>query len=831
MKKLSIFALIATLFAGCSSDTTTDIIPNLDTLKVGFVAESRVQLFQNCQTVWNSGDKVSVFYKDKANSCWEYQGEDKAASGEIVRLDTPSSTSGLDDIVAIYPYSSSYSIPRSTIEVNIPAVQHYTPGSYGIGDNIMVAVADSSGKLSFKNIFGWVKLSLTGKDSVTKIVLRSRGTEGSVPLTGTTYIDWKTLEATALEATDEECFTLTLDCGSGVALSESQPTDFYIGLLPTTFTEGFYVVVYGQNDRPMYKYTTEPVTITRNHITPTKSFSYTDNGEIRNNEIWYTTTDGKAIELQNLDFGANVVSNTYNSGKGIITFDGEVTNIGYQAFSLCQTLASITLPHSLKSIETMAFYSCSELQEVVIPDSVLSLGSSAFIGCTALKSVTLGEGVKTLPDSVFAGCSALTEFNFNTTLESISSLVFNYCTSLETITIPDSVTEIGSSAFSNCSSLKNVHIGKSVKSIGIGAFSPCDALTNITIPDSVTTLGDAVFQNCQSLISVEGCNSVTDIGYQAFENCISLESFTIPSGVETIKFSTFSMCSSLRYIIIPDNVKTIESFAFTLCENLEYATIADSVTSLGRDAFNGCTMLSSVRLSNKLETIEMNTFAGCSSLPYIELPTSVTTISHGAFANTSLNELTLHEGITTIGEHAFWNTQIMRLEIPNSVTSLGSAAFYGCPVLGSVTIGEGVTEIAPSTFEECNKLYEVTLGKKTTSIGSRAFKRTYIHNIDLPNTLQSIGNEAFGATFINTLTIPSSVTEIGAYAFNPCDLTRIYCQGENPPTAVLMEDGFWQAFFDQFAAVSLKIYVPASALTAYMNADGWKEYASSIFAN
>ena len=51
------------------------------------------------------------------------------------------------------------------------------------------------------------------------------------------------------------------------------------------------------------------------------------------NEIWYTSSDGRIITPYNKDaFGVNIVSNVYENGKGVITFDSNVTEIGYQAF-------------------------------------------------------------------------------------------------------------------------------------------------------------------------------------------------------------------------------------------------------------------------------------------------------------------------------------------------------------------------------------------------------------------------------------------------------------------------------------------------------------------
>lgn len=91
-----------------------------------------------------------------------------------------------------------------------------------------------------------------------------------------------------------------------------------------------------------------------------------DSGEITNlppaNEIWYTSTNNDIVTPYheiNWDgdsvFGANVVSNTYEDGKGVISFDGDVTHIGYWAFYECSTLASITIPNSVSSIGANVF--------------------------------------------------------------------------------------------------------------------------------------------------------------------------------------------------------------------------------------------------------------------------------------------------------------------------------------------------------------------------------------------------------------------------------------------------------------------------------------------
>ena len=84
-----------------------------------------------------------------------------------------------------------------------------------------------------------------------------------------------------------------------------------------------------------------------------------------NTEIWYTTSDGKAIELPNYAvFGATYESNEYKDGKGIVTFEGDVTTIGQGAFTSCSNLTSIRIPKSVTSIGLAAFGGCSGLKSI-----------------------------------------------------------------------------------------------------------------------------------------------------------------------------------------------------------------------------------------------------------------------------------------------------------------------------------------------------------------------------------------------------------------------------------------------------------------------------------
>jgi hypothetical protein len=187
------------------------------------------------------------------------------------------------------------------------------------------------------------------------------------------------------------------------------------------------------------------------------------------NEIWYTSSDGNVVNpvATNPFVTANIVSNTYENGKGVIKFDGPVTSIGEWAFIYCSSLTSITIPNSVTSIGSSAFSGCSSLMSIVIPNDVKSIEWETFDGCSSLTFVTIPNSVTSIGGAAFRGCKSLT------------------C-----VVIPNSVTEIGDYAFYDCFALNSVTIGNSVTSIGYEAFSECWSITSIIFEGTIKEWGN-----------------------------------------------------------------------------------------------------------------------------------------------------------------------------------------------------------------------------------------------------------------------------------------------------------------------------------------------------
>lgn len=108
----------------------------------------------------------------------------------------------------------------------------------------------------------------------------------------------------------------------------------------------------------------------------TITFTAKDNNEISQviavkqeagaSKIYYTSKDGNIVEPKaDADWGgAQIVSNTYENGQGVIVFDNIVTKIGSHAFEHCSLLTDITIPESVTEIGEYAFAGCIKLAEV-----------------------------------------------------------------------------------------------------------------------------------------------------------------------------------------------------------------------------------------------------------------------------------------------------------------------------------------------------------------------------------------------------------------------------------------------------------------------------------
>ena len=277
MKPLRYIAALCTLLIGCThaeieelSNTTSEngipshLYATLDS------DTTRIELNNELNTVWSAGDAVSLFYRTTANNRFTFIGATGDKSGTLER-ETAYTGTAMEDIVAIYPYSEEYVVDpaTNTVEIELPATQHYLTGSYGVGDNPMLYAGDSD-NIHLRSLCGWIRLELTGIQSIESVTLRGNNNE---QLAGKAVANYKSLElGLAATATDTAARSTTITASEGIQLNLSTPTSLYFVVAPQTFTKGFSVEITFTDGSSMTKSTSKSVTIERNHIQPMLAF-------------------------------------------------------------------------------------------------------------------------------------------------------------------------------------------------------------------------------------------------------------------------------------------------------------------------------------------------------------------------------------------------------------------------------------------------------------------------------------------------------------------------------------------------------------------------------
>ena len=202
---------------------------------------------------WNADDRISIFVQSTRNKEFRFTGRDGDNGGDFEPVTTTFGTGNeVPHFYAVYPYSSTTSISDYepyNISLNLPSVQTYKEGSFGVGANTMVAVSDDD-FLGFKNVCGFLRFRFWGNNiSIKSIKLEGNNGEKLAgkavvtPVSGgnpSVVMDASATGSITLYAPfDETGAPVPVRIGS----SSTEPTEFIFVLPPTTFTGGVKVTV------------------------------------------------------------------------------------------------------------------------------------------------------------------------------------------------------------------------------------------------------------------------------------------------------------------------------------------------------------------------------------------------------------------------------------------------------------------------------------------------------------------------------------------------------------------------------------------------------------
>ena len=477
-----------------------------------------------------------------------------------------------------------------------------------------------------------------------------------------------------------------------------------------------------------------------------------------------------------------------------IVLPSTLVKIGSCAFWKCEKLQEIILPEGLQKIEKHAFNGCKALRKVVIPDSCCFIGADAFTFCENLKDVYVPDSVQELGDDAFCtfnddmvihtsrGCAAeklakengwTVDYNVSPSNNTTGAEIYDRRTSegdyvlnagtLEEYTgfeehpdIPKSVIKIGKNAFF-FSRLKSIVLHEGITEVGNSAFFHCVHLEHVLLPSTLAKIGSMAFHECEALQAIDLPKGLVEIGDDAFKYCKSLQKLVFPDGLKEISKGTCHFCHQLKHVSLPTSLTRIGSGAFVGCSTLQEIAFPESLQEIDGGAFCGCTNLKEILLPKGLGKISSNVFSGCKSLYEVTIPSSCVAIDEGAFASCE---------------------NLQNIAIPPHVRFLGAGAFMKCYNLTAIHIPYGVETIEKSTFAHCTNLHEVSLPSSIKEIGRKAFEGCEaLEELVLPDSVQKVFMSAFtGCKNLKRIYIPATTTKINKQGFSGCQQLTIYTE-------------------------------------------------------
>lgn len=254
MRKLYIaFALLSVLFYATSceknehgqlSDNDEQLFTALSEIDV----ETKTYLSSN-SVLWEDNDEVSVFNGNDVNDLYQVKSGTGGKTTAVLnkkRSGNGEATVSFDANVAYYPYGSNVKYAKEgtyhSLNVTIPSEQHYLPGSFARCAMPMVAVTGSKAEseLKFKNLFGVLKLQLTGSNMTVKSITIKGNKKEKLSGDATVAIYQNGYTAVSFGSGGNEAVKLVCN---NVKLDETTPTEFYITLPPMVYRSGITVLV------------------------------------------------------------------------------------------------------------------------------------------------------------------------------------------------------------------------------------------------------------------------------------------------------------------------------------------------------------------------------------------------------------------------------------------------------------------------------------------------------------------------------------------------------------------------------------------------------------
>ena len=342
MKRLFLAAIALLGFVACTENT--DLQPTVEPT-VDFAAtfaQTRTGL-DGTAVIWNENDLLTIFTKTSHNR--QYKIKEMTADGRSATFGyvsyTGSDNTKIATNYAIYPYDAAATLSAGVVTTTLAPEQNYNPENGTLSYALMAAVS-ADNCFNFENATALMRFKVSVDENLpdTYTLNAIKVASANNKIAGEVTIDLNETVKKAVVAENGVNEVVMTDINATIAADIQQ---FYLALPATSFADNDVTVtfVFEEGEKafelPAFELTQSKIKTVVYNIKSGDDFIGNtpgiDDDEIEpkpvNNEIWYTSYDGEIVTPYDTNvFGANIVSNTYENGKGIITFDGDVTSIG-----------------------------------------------------------------------------------------------------------------------------------------------------------------------------------------------------------------------------------------------------------------------------------------------------------------------------------------------------------------------------------------------------------------------------------------------------------------------------------------------------------------------
>ncbi|MBR6282737.1 MAG: leucine-rich repeat protein [Muribaculaceae bacterium] len=228
--------------------------------------------------------------------------------------------------------------------------------------------------------------------------------------------------------------------------------------------------------------------------------------------------DLTAIDLNNVKWiGGQAFCNNYNLAS-VDCSNNQLDFVGNALFYGCRSLEGITLPESLRVMESSTFYLCTGLQSLTIPAGVEQIGAGITVGTTALNEIQIDPA-----NTHYTVSDGWLYSSDLTRLVAVPGAVTG------TLTVPAGVTTVGLQACRRLA-ITELMTQPGLKKLEFACFMQCTSLEKVTLNNSVETIEGNVFANCPAITEVTSLNRVPPTGGVFLDDVYATATLRVPRG-------------------------------------------------------------------------------------------------------------------------------------------------------------------------------------------------------------------------------------------------------------------------------------------------------------